>query len=496
MSEQKQSLRRSMITGSIWMVSMRWAIRGIGFVSTIILARLLVPEDFGLVAMGMLVVTFLDILTGFGVDLALIQRQDATRDHYDSAWTLRIFQTVVVGIVVVIVAPFAAEYFNEPRVTNLMMVLAVAVAISGFENIGTVAFRKDLDFAKEFRYRVIVKLGAFFVTMVLAFWWRNYWALVCGIITARFLTILLSYLFHPYRPKFKISKFPDLWGFSQWMLLRNIGMYIRKQIDAFMVGKYFSTADMGLYRMSNEVAQMPTTELVWPMARALFPGYAKLAHNPDWLGKTYLKVLSTITLITVPLGLGLAFTADPLVRILLGEKWLHVIPILPWLALSSIILTLSASVQNVLMALGRMKRLVAIVWFQALIAIPVIVYVASKGTLIQVAQAQVVISALALPVFFYSLVSLSVIDWLGITRAIWRPIVAGIVMSVSLVALKGLNIDSMLLNLFVFVSVGAIIFIITEFFSWKVSGRPDGGEKLFAEILSKKLPWFKKYLSD
>ena len=122
--DNNDSLRNVMMQGSAWMVAMRWVMGGIGLISMVILARLLEPKDFGLIAMSMLFIGLLNILTSFGADMALIQRRDPTREHFDAAWTVRLLQTIGVAICVVIIAPFVADYFDESRVTAARFSLA------------------------------------------------------------------------------------------------------------------------------------------------------------------------------------------------------------------------------------------------------------------------------------------------------------------------------------------------------------------------------------
>lgn len=491
--DSNKTLRTAMVSGAVWMVGMRWAIRGIGLISTVILARLLTPEDFGLVAMSMLFVAFLDIMTSFGADLALIQRQDTTEKHYDVAWTLRLIQCLFVALCIILISPLAEVYFDEPRVIDLMLVLSLSVAISGFENIGTVAFRKDLEFSKEFRLNVVAKLASFFITIGLALLWRNYWALAWGTVSARLITVIFSYLLHPYRPRFSLVDWRGIWSFSQWMLLRNIGMYVRRKFDAFMVGGLFPASFMGIFTVSKEVAEMPTTEVVWPMARALFPGYAKIGNQPERLGRAYTKVLNTTAFITIPLGLGLALVSEPLVLLLLGGKWTGAIPVLPWLVLYSIVLTLSMSVQHVLMAIGRMKRLVKLVWFQTLINTPVVIIAGLYGDITNIAQAQFVITTLSLPIFFYALISISITSWQAIIFAIARPLIAGLVMSVFVLLASDLA-HSLIMDLITRVSIGAVSFILVSYLLWHITGRPDGGEYLIIELLAKKVSRLKAIL--
>lgn len=161
----KTSLRSAVLKGAAWSLALRWGMRLLGLLSTVLLARLLSPSDFGLVAMAMLVVAFVQAWLAFGVDTALIQNQDATREHYDTAWTIRILQGVVVAIGVAAAAPFAATYFEEPRITAVLLVLSFAILLGASANIGVVAFRKDLEFDKEFRFQIIGKILGFVVTL-------------------------------------------------------------------------------------------------------------------------------------------------------------------------------------------------------------------------------------------------------------------------------------------------------------------------------------------
>jgi len=481
-----------MISGSTWMVAMRWAVRGIGVVSTVVLVRLLAPEDFGLVAIGSLFLSFLTVLTSFGVDMALIQRADTDDAHYSTAWTIRALQTAFVALSVYLVAPFAATYFDEPRVRGLMQLMSVGVLIGGFENIGIVNFRKDLLFSREFTFLVATKVGSFIVTITLAFWLRNYWALAWGVISFRFIAVVLSFVMHPYRPRLDLSRFADLWSFSQWMLLRNIGMYLRKQIDTFLVARTFGTDNVGYYSISKEVSELPTTEIIWPMARALFPGYAKLAHDPVRLGAAFLKVLNTIALIAIPAGIGIARIAEPLVNVVFGDRWLPVVPAMSWLSVYGAVLTISSSVQAPLIALGHMRMVAAIVWVQLIVVVPAIVYAVNHGDITLVAQAQFAVSIVLLPVFFFALTSLKVIRWAEVYQALWRPASAGLAMFAVTSTIPSIWFSSPVYELAAIIPIGAIVFICIDMLLWIVSKRPDGGETAILEILGSNIAFFRR----
>src|SRR5262249_43311926 len=143
-------LRHSMARGALWMVGMRWTIRAIGLLNTIILARLLTPADFGIVAMASVAVSLLDSMADFNVETAIVRSKVASRGQYDSAWTVQVTEGLVKTALLISIAPLLAGFYGDPRVALLVYIIALRPGIEGFENIGQVDFRRDLQFGKEF----------------------------------------------------------------------------------------------------------------------------------------------------------------------------------------------------------------------------------------------------------------------------------------------------------------------------------------------------------
>ena len=197
--DQGRSLGGHMLYGSFWMIAMRWAMRLTGIVSTVILARLLTPSDFGIVAIAMIFVGMLEILNQSGQKLVIIRHLSPTRGDYDTCWTISVLIGVGIAIVIVALAPLTQLYFHDARVVPVMQCLALRSAIGGFENIGVLDFRRELRFNRFFLYNLYPKLISFVITISLAFALRNYWALVAGMISIILVSNVLSYLMHPYR---------------------------------------------------------------------------------------------------------------------------------------------------------------------------------------------------------------------------------------------------------------------------------------------------------
>jgi len=214
---------------------MRWAIRGIGLVSTVILARLLTPDDFGVVAMAMVAVALLEVFTQSGVDLALLRTTEPTREHYNAAWSLEIIQGVLLAIVLFMTAPWVGSHFDDARVTDVIRVLSLRALIGGFQNIGVVNFRRDLAFGREFQFGVFKKLSTFVVTIASALILNNYWALVIGQVVGKVLEVGISYRMSAYRPRFSLERVGEIWGFSQWLILSRFARLVNKQFDRWVV---------------------------------------------------------------------------------------------------------------------------------------------------------------------------------------------------------------------------------------------------------------------
>ena len=317
-----------MAKGAAWSISARIVIRAIGLISTAILARLLVPEDFGLVALATVFIAGLEATTAFSFDVVLIANQQAGRRYYDTAFTLGLLRAALMALVVGLLASPASAFFDEPRLVEILYWLAFATFILGFENIALVDFRKHMNFGMDFAYLVGRKIGPFIVTVTLAFIWRDYWALVAGIVAGRFFEIAIGYMMRPYRPRLTLVKWRPVLSFSSWLMVRNLISFLHMRGDTFVIGKVVGAQALGVYSVAYEIASLATSELVTPVRRALMPGFSKLAADAGALRKSFLDSMALIWMVAMPMAAGIGLTADPLVRLFLGAKWIEAIPLL------------------------------------------------------------------------------------------------------------------------------------------------------------------------
>ena len=473
-----------------WMVGSRVALRVIGLVSTVILVRLLRPEDFGLVALAMALVGGLEVLGNFSFDLALIREGRATRQHYDTVWTLTIIRGAVVGATLVALARPAAGFFGDSRVEPIVYWLAAATALDGLQNVGVVDFRKELFFHREFAFQVLAKLAAFVTTLIFAILWREYWALVLGIVAGRVANVILSYAMHPHRPRFTLVEWRALVGFSKWLLAMNVSNFLSSRLDTFAIGRIVGTHALGLYEISNEISSLPTGELIWPIQRALFPGYAKLLGDPVRLSQGYLRGLAIIAMIAMPAAVGIACIARLIVDVFLGWQWIDALPLLEILAVAGILKVGYANSFTVLLSLGRARLLSHLAALNlVLFAVLVPIGTMANGP-IGTAFAAVATSALMLVIYVTITLRTLSLRFNELIATVWRTPAAVVVMALSVYSLMSVwpardIASSEIIELLSAMVLGAVVYAGAHLAFWRAAGSPDGAER---DVLSAVAP--------
>jgi O-antigen/teichoic acid export membrane protein len=471
------SAMRSIGRGSAWMIAARWSVRAIGLISTIILARLLDPTDFGVVAMAMIALGFIQVFADAGQDLAVIRLSNPTAAHFDTAWTMSVCSGFIVALVLVTLAPLAGWYYHEPQVVPVIRFLAIVPLLGGITNVGaTVGFRRDLAFDKEFRFLVVQKFSSFAVTIPLAVVLQNYWALAAGIVCGSLLTVLASYGLHPYRPRFGLTKLREIWSFSAWTQLAEIGNFFGTVTDQIIVGGVAGTVQMGAYNVAEDLATAPTGELVLPAARAIYPVYATLSHDPARLAQSYLSVLSIVSIVALSTGVGVALVADDLVALVLGAKWAPAALLVPWLAVGAGMFGMVRSVSAVLNVTGNARLNALRAWSFAALLAPAVIVAGFGWGVEGIAAARMIVTILFVPIMFHSLMRVIPVTTVELLACLWRPGLAAVSMAAA-VWLAGTEvISSVLLRLFCNVGLGAIVFAVTLLVLWLVAGRPPGAE--------------------
>lgn len=467
----------SVFKGAILTVSMRWTDRLIGFVSTLILARLLVPDDFGVVAMASLVVGLVDVLLALGVNVALIRNPNPTPAHYNTAWTLRLAQAAVAATIVFAVTPEAATYFNDPRIIPVLRFMALSMLLVGLENIGIITFQKEMRFGLDFRFVFLKRLVGFLATIATAWWLHSYWALVIGTLAGRSFGVLLSYQMHPMRPRFSLEKLKEIFSVSQWMLVNSIATYANRNLDKMLIGRRANATVVGGYTLADEISAMPSTEVLAPLNRVLFPAFVGAKNDLAELKRLYLLAQGVQSLLGISAGVGLALVAHEAVLVLLGEKWLFVVPFVQVLALANVVESITTSGRYVLLTLGKIRSTALVSWLQVFFFATGAFLVLPDANAFQLASLRVIAVAAEFLVSLWLLMqTLNNVGVLDIIRTVLRPLLATGAMALAVIFIGETIQLAPITALILKIVTGMTTFPAVVLLMWWIAGRPAGAE--------------------
>ncbi|RDH44896.1 lipopolysaccharide biosynthesis protein [Zooshikella ganghwensis] len=486
------TVSKRMFSGAVWMVCLKLSVRAIGLVSTVILARLLIPADFGLVALAMSFYAILDVLTTFNFDMALIQNQKATRDDYNAAWTMNLLMTIGIAIILLSSMSYVSDLFNEPRLMYVFPMMAIMSFLEGLTNIGVVDFRKELELRKEFKYEVSKKVLAFIVTVSAAIYFRSYWALLTGMVVGQLGGTTLSYIMHPFRPRLSLKGASALLNFSKWLLMNNVLFFVNTRLMNLIIGSYYPSKVLGHVSVIKDIAEMTTAELVWPIQRALFPGYSKLTNNPTALVNNFLGSLSVISFVGVPLAVMIAFFNEYVVFIILGDQWLEAAWMLRIMCLAGAFNLIGAATASVFFATGRPKIVTMIALFLAVIRLPVFFYFIANKELEAALYTLLVTSALRTCVSLITIGRIHTISLLAMLAPIGRTFLASFITMFAIVSLtQWFPLQQrVLLDLITVIGMGllcSVVYLSMHYLFWYLLAKPKGAETIILNFVKSKL---------
>ncbi|MEP1383833.1 MAG: lipopolysaccharide biosynthesis protein [Paraglaciecola sp.] len=487
-----KSLGSQVFKASGWLMFTRVVITVLSMTSIFILARLLTPEDFGLVAIASVVATLLQSMVQIPVSQALIAIENPEKSHFDTAFTINIIRTAMICIVLVVLAIPIANFYNEPQVTAILIIFSIAALASGFINPKFVIFEKSLNFSYLFFTNTLSKVLAIGVSLAVAYYTQSYWALVIGSVITQVLNVVFTYWFLPYFPKLSLQKHKEILSFSVWVSLSHVINNINWKLDQLLIGKFFGTVTLGVYNIGNELASMPTRETTTPLNRALFPAFSQLIHKPERFTQAYLTSISIFYSILLPIGFGLVLVAEPMVLLALGEKWQGAILVIEILAGIYAVACITSVTKAIAMATGKTKII-----FKRDVLFFIVKVVLSLGGLYIYGFFGLLYSKLLNLIFLlvYNFFLVRYLLNVGIVQQLTflcRPVLSVCVMYFTMLLLKSqLTFETTPLDLMIELSLlcaaGALTYCSCHFLIWIIQGKPQGIEQKLSGIVNKRL---------
>jgi lipopolysaccharide exporter len=464
------SLLERVLHGGFWTFALRIVNRSFDLIKTIILARLLIPNDFGLFGIAMLALSSLDSFSQTGFDQALIQKKENAQAYLNSAWTIQLIRGTILAIILFIGAPLIAIFFNEPRVVLMIKVLGLAQFFKSLRNVGAIYFQKNLEFHKEFFYQFSGTLANLLVALPIAFIFRSVWALILGILAKYIIQAITSYIIHPFRPSlnFNKDKIKELINFGKWIFLGSIASFLYTQGDDIIVGKFLDTSALGLYQLAYIISNSPVTEITQVISKVTFPAYSKLQNDIKKLRSAYLKVLQITTSVSIPLSVGIIFIANDFTRIFLGNNWLPMVPAIQILASYGLLRSILATGGPIFQAKGRpdinTKLQILGVVLLAILIYPLTI----KWDIVGTSMATVIYLSCLAPISFYYIAKIVKTPLRKILKKIYPPMISSAIMLLILFFVKKEILSNLeIWEFFLNIGLGVIIYISSLLFFYK-----------------------------
>ncbi len=359
-----------------------------------VLARLLTPEEFGIVGFATLAIAYLAVLKDLGLGAAVIQRRDDVEDASQTVFISNLVLGTILTTATALAAPLVAGFFREPLVTPLLRVLAFSFILESLGSMHIVLLRRNLDF----RRKLIPDVGRSLVKGVVAIASAaagfGVWALVWGQLAGIMAAVLLSWIVVPWRPSFRFHRrlLRPLTRFGAPLLITDIQYAIWSNLDYVVVGRMLGDAALGVYTLAYRLPELLIHSVWRVLAGAIFPVFSRLQDDRAALRRGFLATIRYTQIIIVPLSLGLLITADTAVDMLFGHQWAAAAPVLQVMAIFSLVASIGVNAGDVYKAIGRPDILAKLSVIELVAFVPALVYGARFG-IIGVAWAHAAVAA-------------------------------------------------------------------------------------------------------
>ncbi len=350
-----KSLSERSLSAILWVLLDKLGASVINFVVTIILARLLLPEDFGLVAMVMVFFELSSVFVESGFSTALIREKTISELDKSTTFIFSLVAALVVYAILFAGAPAVSVFFKQPMLTDILRVMGLSLIIGAFSTVQNSVLIQEINFKAltQIRFVAIVVSGGAAVWLAYQGW--GVWALVVRFVLNDLMNTLLLGFIARWVPsgRFSRASFRKLFGFGSKILAAAILDKFYTQVHKLLIGKFFSAAYLGFYTQAGNFSNMVINTLFRTVNTVTYPVLAKLQDDPEQLKAGYRKILKLTSFVIVPVLIVLAVLAEPVLLLLVGEKWLPAAPMLQWLCISGLTYHFSTVNLNMLLVLGR-----------------------------------------------------------------------------------------------------------------------------------------------
>ncbi|MCW6532759.1 lipopolysaccharide biosynthesis protein [Sphingomonas lycopersici] len=462
--------------------------RGIGIISTAALARLLTPNDFGIVSLAMIVVEFAQMLTDFQLTNALVRSPRRDEHLYATAFTLGVMRGVITAAGIALAALPAGVMTGNDHVRNVLLVLALQPLIDGWRSPRMVDYIRDIDFSREAVVTIVGRIVAVAIMVLLAALTHSYWALVSGTIVASLTMTIMTHVMRPFRPRFELRDYRLFLGFGGWMSAAAMTNYLSFKLDSLIVAGRFGVARLGQYNLGIQISGILTSQLAWALQRAIFSALSTISDDLPRRLRAYATAQTAMVGVLLPIGVGMVLVAHEAIMVIAGPKWTDAIVVLRFVGPPMAFGGLIESAQALLMVEGMTRTL----FLRNLLTFAMRLALLWGGLMLGGFTGMLI--GLTIAGFLYVLLTLQLVSRHFHVSLIapfvnaWRSFVAAAVMIVAVLALDialgapGHDFSRNLLGLVAKSVLGGGAYAGTHLLLWRLSGQPAGFERFVLDF--------------
>jgi len=424
------SLGEAFSRGLAWFFLLKIGSRPIALIQFFIVAHFLLPAEFGVMGIALLVLSLLDMLTTTGYEEALIHKKEGIEDYLDTVWLVSVGRGLLLGLVVYFSAPLAVSLFNEYTTTSVLQVLAVVPVIQGFTSPGLIQLEKDLHFAKLVWLESIYSVSVAIVAITFAFFLRSIWALVIAYVLGMGIRTFGSFFVCPYRCKFRFNwvRTWELWTYGRWIFGSKLMHYVFNNGDSWVVGSMLGPQALGFYLAAFRLGRMPAAEFTNASARVAFPTFVKMAGDVKRLRLAYLRTLQLVMFVSTPVSLGLAVVAEDAIGVLLGERWLPMVTTLQIVAVLGWLGSFRGTIGPIFRACSRPDLMMKLTLFKVIVLAVLIIPFCMRWGMVGAASAVGIAAIIEMPLLFSKVQSVLQVGSIELLRRFFRTVGPAITM--------------------------------------------------------------------
>lgn len=428
-----QNLKKHFFSGVVWNGTRQFLGQGIQTVTTLVLARLLSPEEFGIIGIANIFILFANTINQLGISSAIIQRKDIDEGHLSSAFWANMATGIILCLIMMLISYPAAKFFRSDLVQPVLTVLSFMFIFGALRIVQNTQFSRNLEFGRLAGITVWEMLSNSAVSILLAAWGWGVWSLVWGRLFGVAVGTCMAWRYSPWRPRFLFdtAKFKQLFSFGVHSMSVSMLTYLGRNIDYIIVGRFLGTVPLGFYTMAYNIVTLPERKMSSIITSVAFPTFSKIQDDNARVSKNYLKILSYISFVTFPLLLGFMMVCPYFVNTVLSEKWAQAILPMQIMCVLGMVSSVSTTIGSIFYAKGRPD-----IEFKAdflnLAALAAALTVGVRFGIVGVAVAVTAVAVIGTPIILWVIARLIQTSFKEIYRALHPALISSLSMALVL----------------------------------------------------------------